>query len=179
MHVSAVRRQWPTNLTPQTYHYAGHWPGKGESRDTITQHYLTAPYIGDGLSTEYKDAFAAVEKQFIEHFAAKGWNRTEMQCFFGGKNTHRIDYGSNLWWTTDEPMHWDDWLALQFFDRLWTQGRGMRGPADLAGPRRHLPAAVDGPDARRRHRTRSTSARARSARPITTAAAGPSRPRRR
>jgi hypothetical protein len=47
-----------------------------------------------------------------------------MQCFYGGKNTHRIDWGSNMWWTTDEPYHWDDWLALQFFCRLWTQGRG-------------------------------------------------------
>ena len=142
---------WPTNLTPQTYHYAGHWPGKGESRDAITQHYLTAPYIGDALSHDYKDAFLAVEKQFIEHFAQKGWKRTEMQCFFGGKNTHRIDYGSNLWWTTDEPMHWDDWLALQFFDRLWTEGRGTADARHLGGPGRHLPAAVDGPDAGRRH----------------------------
>ena len=115
---------WPTQLSPETYHYTGHWPGRGEKPETITQQMLKAPYIGDALSQSYKDAFLAVEKQYIEHFKQKGWNQTEMQCFFGGKSTHRIDYGANMWWTTDEPYHWEDWLALQFFDTLWTQGRG-------------------------------------------------------
>jgi len=118
---------WPTPLTKRTYNYQGHWPGRGESRDHITTHFLTAPYIGDALSRSYKDAFLAVQKQFVEHFKAKGYNRTEMQCFFGGKNTHRTQYGVNMWWTTDEPYHWDDWLALQFFDRLWTEGRKRLG----------------------------------------------------
>jgi len=27
-----------------------------------------------------------------------------------------------MWWTTDEPYHWDDWLALQFFLRHWQTG---------------------------------------------------------
>ena len=118
--------KWPSNLTPRNYRYPGHWPGKGEDVSSIVQHYLTAPYIGDALTPEYIDAFQSVQRQFIEHFAANGWNKTQMQCFFGGKNTHRIDYGSNLWWTTDEPAHWDDWLALQYFDRLWSRGRGAR-----------------------------------------------------
>jgi hypothetical protein len=52
-----------------------------------------------------------------------------MQCFYGGKNTHRIDWGVNMWWTTDEPYHWDDWLALQFFCDLWTRGRGDASPS--------------------------------------------------
>ncbi|MHC4716437.1 MAG: hypothetical protein ACYS5V_05660 [Planctomycetota bacterium] len=118
---------WPTPLTRQTYNYQGHWPGRGESNDHITKHYMTAPYIGDALSQDYKDAFAAVQKQFVKHFRRKGWNRTEMQCFYGGKNTHRTQYGVNMWWTTDEPYHWDDWLSLQFFDRLWTKGRKALG----------------------------------------------------
>ena len=118
---------WPTPLSKQNYNYQGHWPGRGQSRDHITKHFMTAPYIGDGLSQGYKDAFGSVQKQFVEHFKSKGWDRTEMQCFYGGKNTHRIKWGSNMWWTTDEPYHWDDWLALQFFDRMWTQGRKALG----------------------------------------------------
>jgi len=118
---------WPTPLSKQNYNYQGHWPGRGESNDHITKHFMTAPYIGDGLSQSYKDAFGAVQKQFVEHFKAKGYNRTEMQCFYGGKNTHRTQYGVNMWWTTDEPYHWDDWLALQFFDRLWTENRKELG----------------------------------------------------
>jgi len=119
---------WPTPLTKETYRYDGRWPGRGEDKKWITEHYLKAPYIGDALSQPYKDAFLAVERQFIEHFKEKGYARTQMQCFYGGKNTHRIDWGVNMWWTTDEPYHWDDWLALQFFCRLWTEGRGAASP---------------------------------------------------
>ena len=115
---------WPTPLSKQNYNYQGHWPSRGEDRKWINEHYLKAPYIGDALKPEYKDAFLAVQRQFIEHFKEKGYTKTEMQCFYGGKNTHRIDWGVNMWWTTDEPYHWDDWLALQFFCRLWTKGRG-------------------------------------------------------
>ena len=131
---------WPTPLSKATYNYQGPWPGRGDSRELITQHYLTAPYIGDALSQDYKDAFLAVQRQFIEHFRDRGYTQTEMQCFYGGKNTHRIEYGSNMWWTTDEPYHWDDWLALQFFCGMWTRGRGGADPrqwparADISRP---------------------------------------------
>jgi hypothetical protein len=114
---------WPTPLSEQNYNYHGHWPGRGEDTKFIDEQELKAPYIGDALNQDYKDAFLAVERQYIEHFKEKGWNQTEMQCFYGGKNTHRTDYGSNMWWTTDEPYAWEDWLALQFFCKLWTQGR--------------------------------------------------------
>ena len=118
---------WPTPLSLETYRYAGHWPGQGEPGNSLVDHYMTAPYIGDGLSQDYTAAFFSVQRQFVEHFETRGWNQTEMQLFFGGKNTHRIDDGSNMWWTTDEPYHWDDWLALQFFCNLWAQGRRMLG----------------------------------------------------
>ncbi len=123
---------WPTPLSKETYRYDGTWLRASEKdrskfkelTKVINEHYMTAPYIGDGLTREYKDAFVAVQRQFIEHFREKGWDRTECQCLFMGKNTHRIRYNSNMWWTTDEPYHWDDWLALQFFARLWTENRG-------------------------------------------------------
>lgn len=118
---------WPTPLSKKTYDYDGYWPGKGESQRHLTDHYLTSPYIGDALSHEYKAGFLAVQRQFIEHFKEKGWDRTEVQCFFGGKKTHRTDFGSNMWWTTDEPYHWGDWLALQFFTGFWSQGRDRLG----------------------------------------------------
>ncbi|KKL59578.1 hypothetical protein LCGC14_2213910, partial [marine sediment metagenome] len=118
---------WPTPLTKKTYNYKGYWPKRGDDNEHIVARDMTAPYIGDALSQDYKDAFLAAQKQFVEHFKAKGWNRTEMQCFFGGKATHRTKYGSNMWWTTDEPYHWEDWLSLQFFDRLWTRGRKALG----------------------------------------------------
>ncbi|MGH7142677.1 MAG: hypothetical protein ACREJ2_00920 [Planctomycetota bacterium] len=122
---------WPTPLSKESYRYNGSWmrthrgaPDYSKGVEALNENYLTAPYIGDALSDGYKAAFFAVQKQFVEHFKAKGWDHTEMQCFYGGKKTHRINYGTNsLWWTTDEPMFWDDWQALQFFDRLWRKGR--------------------------------------------------------
>jgi len=123
---------WPTPLSKKTYDYQGYWPRRGDDKKWIIEHYLKAPYIADGLSQDYKDAFLAVQRQFIAHFRQKGYDKTEMQCFFGGKNTHRIRYGSNMWWTTDEPYHWDDWLALQFFCRMWTRGRGDADKATWA-----------------------------------------------
>ncbi len=83
---------WPTPLTKQTYDYQGYWPKKGDDMKYITQHYMTSAYIGDALSSEYKENFKVVQQQFFQHFEKMGWNGTEMQCFFGGKNTHRIDY---------------------------------------------------------------------------------------
>ena len=123
---------WPTPLTRETYRYRGRWILAAEKdrrklkelHKILNEHYLTSPYIGDGLTQEYKDAFAAVQRQFILHFRAKGWDRTEVQCLFMGKKAHRIRYRVNMWWTTDEPYHFDDWLALQFFARLWSENRG-------------------------------------------------------
>jgi len=128
---------WPTPLTKKTYDYQGHWPGKGEGKDHLIAHYMNAPYIGDALSEEYKAAFLAAQRQFVEHFKARGWTRTEAQCVFVGKITHRINYGINMWFHTDEPYHWDDWLALQFYNRLWRRGREAIG----ADPRRWVARA--------------------------------------
>jgi hypothetical protein len=113
---------WPTNLTQQTYRYEGHWPGRGEDKKFLVEHSLTAPPIEEALSPDYKAAFASVQKQFLDHFQQNNWTRTEMQLYFGGKQSHRINFGSNMWWTTDEPSFLHDWLALQFFHKLWTQG---------------------------------------------------------
>ncbi len=144
---------WPTELTKENYRYDGHWPGKGESIKFIDAHYLKSEPIEKALSEEYKTNFLSVQKQFFDHFREKGWNRTEMQFFFGGKNTHRIDYGVNMWWTTDEPYHWEDWLALRFFNQLWTRGKEEQKPssnfisrADISRPQwqgRTLAGVVD------------------------------------
>ena len=115
---------WPMPLNYKTYAYPGPWPKQGDDIQGIIDHYLKGPYIAQGLSQDYKDGFHAIQRQFIEHFRQRGYTQTEMQCFYGNKVTHRIHYGANMWWTTDEPYFWDDWLALQFFTRLWTVGRG-------------------------------------------------------
>lgn len=123
---------WPTPLTPETYAYRGDW-GRHQAKDraefqrlmeaVINRHYRSAPPIADGLSQGYRDAFIAAQSQFVQHFREQGWDDTELQCLFMGKSTHRIEYGVNMWWTTDEPYHWSDWQALRYFAQLWTANR--------------------------------------------------------
>lgn len=121
---------WPTALSGKNYNYPEPWPKKGDDKKLVIEDTLKAPYIGDALSQSYKDGFLEAQRQFLRHFAEKGWTRTEMQCMFMGKNTHRTEYGVNMWWTTDEPYNLEDWLALQFFCRLWTEGLAGE-PADV------------------------------------------------
>lgn len=113
---------WPTALSARNYNYPEPWPKKGDDNKLLVEHTMKAPTIGDALSESYKDGFSEAQRQFIRHFAEKGWTRTEMQCMFMGKKAHRTKFGVNMWWTTDEPYHLEDWLALQFFCRLWTEG---------------------------------------------------------
>jgi hypothetical protein len=131
---------WPAPLTPETYKYPGYWPTQGDDPSRIVEHYLQSPPIEKGLTDEYKAAFAAVQRQFVDHFREKGYAQTQMQCFFGGKVSNRIQFGTNVWWTTDEPCFLSDWLALQFFTQLWSSGRGQADPrlwaarADVSRP---------------------------------------------
>jgi hypothetical protein len=131
---------WPTPLDRQSYRYDGYWPQKGDDPGRIAEHYLTAPPIAQGLTPQYKAAFSSVQRQFIEHFQERNYTQTEMQCYFGNKVGHRVEYGVNTWWTTDEPLYWDDWMAVQFFLQLWATGRGSADPrvwtarADVSRP---------------------------------------------
>ena len=143
---------WPTPLSEASYAYHGAWPRQGDPLSTLVTHYLTAPPIERGLSDQYRDAFWAVQREFIEHFQQKGYTKTEMQCYFGGKAINRINYGTNVWWTTDEPYYWDDWSALHYFLELWTKGhqtadrRLWPGRADISRPQwqgRTLDGLVD------------------------------------
>ena len=163
---------WPTPLSPETYRYSGPWAKQGDGIEGLAAHSLAAPYIGEGLSRGYQDAFAAVQRQFIEHFQEKGYRRTEMQCCFVAKATNRIDFGSNSWWTTDEPYYWDDWLAVQFFLQSWARGRAGTDPriwtarADVPGRNGRGERSTAWP-------TRSIMGRAGSTRRPWSAAAGP------
>lgn len=128
---------WPVNLTREHYHYDGPWvhlrgnqlagnkqinPQYKAAKLQLNEHYRTSPYIGDALQASYVEGEAAAIRQFVQHFREQGWRQTEMHYFYGGKKTHRINYGNNqMWWQTDEPYHWEDWQALQFFNNLWTQ----------------------------------------------------------
>ncbi|HKI84674.1 MAG TPA: hypothetical protein VKA63_10105, partial [Candidatus Krumholzibacteria bacterium] len=112
---------WPTEITPANYHYHGRWPKRGDPYRWMWDHPDRAPRIDRAFDASYLRAFARVEGDFLDHFEQKGWNQTELHCFFGSKMRHRTDYGRSTWWNTDEPLYWTDWSALGFFLSLFDE----------------------------------------------------------
>jgi hypothetical protein len=70
------------------------------------------------FTQEYKDGFVAVCKQMGTHFTSRGYTRTALQVFPNNKYA----LGSPTFWLLDEPMHRDDYLALQFYGDLVREG---------------------------------------------------------
>ncbi len=78
-------------------------------------------YVADGFSRKWKDAAAAVTKQYREHFEAKGWTKTQFQIFANCKHYFRKGKGSRATalWTLDEPSFGRDFRALGFLYRTF------------------------------------------------------------
>jgi hypothetical protein len=123
--VSAIylpfHENWPTPI-------AGHYTGGNDLRkypDNIALHAMEAPPVEQAFDQEFKDAFVSVTRQFAEHFRARGWTETQVQCYQNNKyyyKDEKSDFRGVSWWLLDEPMHRDDWLALAFFARLFREG---------------------------------------------------------
>ena len=116
---------WPSPM-------AGHYSAGNDLRqypDNIALHAMTAPPIEQAFDEAYKEAFRTVTRQFVEHFRARGWAQTDMQCYQNNKyyyKSEESDFRGTSWWLLDEPSHRDDWLALAFFSRLFEQGLRYR-----------------------------------------------------
>jgi hypothetical protein len=95
-----------------------YYPFQGDPRQEadMARHALEAPPIDSAFPAEYQSGWERVAREFGEHLAAKGWSRTDFQCYFNDKPT----YGGT-WWTLDEPMGRDDWLALRFWAGLFKE----------------------------------------------------------
>ncbi|MBM3475317.1 MAG: DUF4091 domain-containing protein [Armatimonadetes bacterium] len=99
----------------------------------IAEHAMRAKPVEEAFDEEYKEAFRAASRQIAEHFAEKGWTRTDFQCYQNNKHYYKDPKQGGRgtsWWCLDEPMYRDDWLALQFFAGLLEEG-----VADIQGPR--------------------------------------------
>lgn len=124
---------WPSDIR-QHYRYQ---PTTTEYPALIAEHALKAPPVEQAFDAQFQDEFRAVVKEFARHFREKGWNRTEFQFYLNDKYYYKDPKqggrGSS-WWLLDEPMHRDDWLALQFFGRMFRESvheaLGQPGPKD-------------------------------------------------
>jgi hypothetical protein len=106
-----LSEHWPLS-------FWNYYPFQGDPRQEadMARHALEAPPVDGAFAAEYTAGWERVAREFGEHLSAKGWSRTDFQCYFNDKPT----YGGT-WWTLDEPMGRDDWLALRFWAGLFKE----------------------------------------------------------
>lgn len=105
---------WPVPLSPN---YKYDFTGK-KTQKIISEHAMDALPVNDALSSKYKEDFSEVIKRFKKHFKDKGWHQTEFQFYLNNKWHWN---GSSSWWNLDEPVSYDDWIALNFFGSFFKQ----------------------------------------------------------
>lgn len=118
-----LHENWPSQIAD---HYSAGNDIKKYNANII-EHALTAPAVEAAFAQEFKDAFVAVTRQFVEHFGERGWDSTDLQCYQNNKYYYKDEkhgFRGTSWWLLDEPMHRDDFLALRFFAHLYGQGAG-------------------------------------------------------
>ena len=98
----------------------------------IAEHAMRARPIEEAFSEAHREAFRTVSRQIAEHFADRGWTRTDLQCYLNNKHYYKApDRGGRgtCWRLLDEPSWRDDFLALGHFGRLFKEGTaGTEGP---------------------------------------------------
>ena len=102
---------WPVAMTNH-YAYKGR-PGEA----TIVLHHLLAPPVEKAFDEAYRRGWVNVAREFVRHFEEKGWDRTLAEFYLNNK----WQFGGTSWWLLDEPVSRDDFLALQFFGRMWRE----------------------------------------------------------
>jgi hypothetical protein len=93
-------------------------------------HYDIAKDMVGTFDQEYIDEISSVVGDFMKHFNEKGWTKTEFQFFLNSKNYYFKPWQSpeGTYWLLDEPMHRDDYLALNFYGNVWREAaRASKG----------------------------------------------------
>ena len=110
---------WPSDLAS---HYKYH-PETKKTSEIITKHALESPTLNDALTGDYKKRFIDTIKEFVQHFKDRGWNQTEFQFYLNNKWNWD---GASSWWDLDEPVFYDDFMALRSYGSLFHQATGTR-----------------------------------------------------
>lgn len=106
---------WPIDFRK---HYDAGCPIESGDKEKMTRHNIRAKPIEEAIDAEYRSRFVANVREFYEHARKKGWTRTCFQMFQNSKSWK----GGYTLWTLDEPYKSADWMALNFWGRLWKQG---------------------------------------------------------
>ncbi len=110
---------------------------KTKTQAAISAHALESRPLEHALTSTYTMRVERVIKEFKKHFEEKEWHQTEFQFYLNNK-WHWA--GASSWWNLDEPMSYDDWMALKFFGMLFRRSVGPTPVpfifrADISRPR--------------------------------------------
>jgi hypothetical protein len=122
-----LHEAWPASMQ----HYEAP-PVSNEYPLMLAEHAMRAKPVEEAFDEPYKAAWRTAARQIAEHFAERGWTRTGFHCYQNNKHYYKDPKQGGRgtsWWCLDEPMYRDDWLALEFFARLFGEGTaGTPGP---------------------------------------------------
>jgi len=89
----------------------------------------TSRPLDEAFGDDYKRGYAAVAREFAEHFARKGWTGTHFQVFLNDKYYYKASFLSGAragsgasFWLLDESIDYDDYAANRFFLLLAKRG---------------------------------------------------------
>ncbi len=138
-----LHENWPLRI-------ADHYAYKGALED----HWRDADPIDADFAEGYARAFREAAAAFARHVRERGWLRTRFTCYLNNKVDYRRTGRGTSWWLLDEPAYRDDFLALQYFARLFREstalerGRPRPGPPD---PKMVFRVDLSRPEWRRDH----------------------------
>ncbi len=86
----------------------------------LAGNYTKSCLADEALSENYREELKQSFSAFGRHIRAKGWNRTRFQFYLNNKVYYKKRFkSSSAPWIFDEPVNIPDFMALQWYGRLW------------------------------------------------------------
>lgn len=134
-----IHENWPMKINE---HYS--WKGK------LEDHWREAPPIEKAFTEAYARGIVDIVRATGEHLLQKKW-KTDFHFFLNNKPFPREKgRAEGSWWCLDEPYSQDDFLALNYYGKLFKKGLPPGAPIrfriDLSRPhwrRDHLDGLMD------------------------------------
>lgn len=101
--------------------------------ELIIEHARKAPHISEAFEQPYIDAFKSVARQYADHIAEKGWDKTSFHFYLNNKHYWKKERGGGRpgtgtsWWLLDEPRNAPDFEALKWYGQVFWDAVGPEG----------------------------------------------------
>ncbi len=86
----------------------------------LAEHYTRSWWADEALSDDYRKKLKHSFRAFARHIREKAWNRTRFQFYLNNKVYYKKRLKrSSAPWIFDEPVNIQDFMALEWYGRLW------------------------------------------------------------